>query len=279
MQVVAYVTEDREAKLAAAVHDIADLFAVHSWSAALLTIAARAPDVVVLDPLTDAFSYNARVILGGVNEVGMCFYTTLAPESMRAALSVTSAVEPTIIFGEIDDSPASIRRVIKQTAEQRYASMASKLVSSIATELPTRLAAVMGTLFRHPELFANARALARAAQMSPTVMYETCARHLCPSPKSLLMAARVAHAYALLRGSKVTIEEVAERVGYHQSKIFVRHVHLVLGVSPTSLRSGWSNCQIRKRISLWLRSSHTADLDKVRLATWRPEQFDQSSTR
>jgi transcriptional regulator GlxA family with amidase domain len=178
---------------------------------------------------------------------------------MRAAISVASGIEPTIILEGVDDSPVSIRRVIIQSAELRDASMLSNIMSSIAASLPSRLATVIGTLFRHPEQFPNARSLAGAALMSPTVMYETCARYSCPSPKALLMAARVTRAYGLLHGSKVAVEVVATRVGYHQSKIFERHTHVVLGTSPTSLRSDWSSDQIRERILLWLRSSHPID--------------------
>jgi AraC-like DNA-binding protein len=56
------------------------------------------------------------------------------------------------------------------------------------------------------------------------------------SSKSLVRIARAVRAYHLMRDPGYRLTDIARKVGYPETRLFARHVQLVTGMVPSSLR-------------------------------------------
>jgi transcriptional regulator GlxA family with amidase domain len=62
------------------------------------------------------------------------------------------------------------------------------------------------------------------------------ARAGLPSPRKILAAARVLYAHRLLQDPGFTIEDVAKRLGYAQTKTLQQHARTYLGLTAGEMR-------------------------------------------
>ncbi|HEX6358160.1 helix-turn-helix transcriptional regulator [Actinophytocola sp.] len=81
-------------------------------------------------------------------------------------------------------------------------------------------------------------ALARIALMSPTHFTRSFRSTFGETPHRYLQRRRIERAMALLRGTSVTVTEVAGLVGFESLGTFSRTFRSIVGVSPTEYRAG-----------------------------------------
>lgn len=81
-------------------------------------------------------------------------------------------------------------------------------------------------------------ALARIALMSPTHFTRSFRAAFGETPHRYLQRRRIERAMALLRSSRCTVTEIAERVGFESLGTFSRTFRAIVGRSPSEYRLG-----------------------------------------
>src|SRR5439155_98868 len=79
--------------------------------------------------------------------------------------------------------------------------------------------------------------------------YGCCSRLGLPSPRHFLAAARVLYAHRLLQDPGFTIEDVAQRLGYAQTKTLQLHARAYLGLTAGEMRLTLEPRQALERIA------------------------------
>src|SRR6266704_3083563 len=81
---------------------------------------------------------------------------------------------------------------------------------------------------------------------------------LAPLPRHFLAAARVLYAHRLLQDPGFTIDDVARRLQYAQTKTLQQHAHAYLGVTAGEMRLTLAPAEALERVVRSFRTSHHA---------------------
>src|SRR6266705_2142628 len=79
-----------------------------------------------------------------------------------------------------------------------------------------------------------------------------------PSPRHFLASARVLYAHRLLQDPGFTIDDVARRLQYAQTKTLQQHAHAYLGVTAGEMRLTLAPAEALERVVRSFRTSHHA---------------------
>jgi AraC-like DNA-binding protein len=150
------------------------------------------------------------LLLQAVNESRQAL---AAPEPVRAGLRVPALCA--LALARLDGLPSIIHRRTERVLE-----------------LMTRAA-----LEARPGRSSN-RELAKQVSMSPNAFGRWFKRELGTTPHAFLMARRIEQACALLRYTDLSVEEIADRLGFCDRYHFTRTFTTLRGLSPAAFRKG-----------------------------------------
>ncbi|MFV2062627.1 MAG: helix-turn-helix domain-containing protein [Chloroflexota bacterium] len=100
-----------------------------------------------------------------------------------------------------------------------------------------RLSVALAQMLEHPERAHTLDSLADSALMSRSAFAEAFSLRFADSPMAYLRGVRMRRAASLLRGTDMSVEQVAARVGYASRSQFSRAFSSQFGVSPAAYRS------------------------------------------
>jgi AraC-like DNA-binding protein len=112
---------------------------------------------------------------------------------------------------------------------------AEKAELSVALRDP-QVAAALASIHQHPETDWDVKMLARQAEMSRTAFAIQFAKLIGEPPLRYITRCRMDKAAGLLRSSRATIAQIAERVGYETEAGFSRAFKRSLGATPAAYR-------------------------------------------
>src|SRR6266705_1357960 len=195
-----------------------------TWDAVLSAIRSRPVELAVVDPLLsgEARSQEIERLRVLFPSLPLIVYTTLTPRSAGVLLALGQRGIEHVVFANYDDHPIRLRDVLwQEEARSSSRQLLDQLAAALAP-LPSPLRWVLEEALR-------ARGDGR-----------TCERWFMrvglPSPRYFLAAARVLYAHRLLQDPGFTIEDVAKRLGYAQTKTLQLHARAYLGLTAGEMR-------------------------------------------
>jgi AraC-like DNA-binding protein len=215
------------------------MLAVAGWHGVIDTIRRQPVEMAIVDPLL-----GGRPRTHEIERIRLLFpslpvmlYTTLAPESAGILLALGRAGIRRAVFTRFDDAPGSLRAAILEELEHTASHQVVQALSRRLDDLPGRLRWVFETALEMPAELLTVDELARRAQMKRRTCERWFARSGLPSPRTVLMLARLLYAHRLLRDPGHTVEDVTVKLGYGRAKTLQLQIREVFGLTAGELRA------------------------------------------
>ncbi|GEM_PF-571875 len=228
------------------------------WETFADAIRSTTADVVVADPCADGVrrGVSLAALLESRPTLPLVVYTPVAPPSFQAIAELARlcahyAVHQVVLY-RYDDEP---RRFLELLEQQPGSSMSAALLERIAPAidaLPATLARAVDRLIRRPTEFEDVADLARVARVTVRTAYRHLAGAGFVSPRALIVAARLLHAYAYARDPRQSLESIATRVGYSAPRMLTKHMREVLGATPRAVRRQMRPADFLAALTQWL---------------------------
>jgi AraC-like DNA-binding protein len=213
-----------------------------SWDEAVETILSQPVEMGVLDPGLSGEPRTQEIerIRVLFPSLPLILYGELSPTIARILLKLGNAgIEEAVIAG-YDDHPDRLGELLVAEATR---AVSGELVSTILKSLewcPGELRWAIETIIREPGAVQSVQDLADRARMDRRTCGRWFVRAGLPPPSVMLMVLRVLYAHRLLQDPGYTVEDVASKLGYAQTRTLAQNVREVLGVTPGELRIGLS---------------------------------------
>jgi AraC-like DNA-binding protein len=194
-------------------------------------------DLLVVDPRLLAKHPPAAAVTRRLarSQVPLVYYTTLSRDAMLAAAHDHELVPARLVMHREDDSPATLRDLVELAPRFLHAGLLRQHVRELLEPLAPSIRASFDAVIRAPEQFFDAGDVAARAGLSRRHLDRMlAAKDLAPT-KRWVVAARAWHAARLLACPESSVESVAERLGYRDSKALRRHLRAVWGITPSAL--------------------------------------------
>jgi AraC-like DNA-binding protein len=260
MLVLAAVTEFQLHRLRRAAAARFPMAHATTWDTALTTIRNRPVELAVVDPLLGGVAsateiQRLRVLFPSLPLV---LYTTLSPATARVLLALGQSGIHHVVFSRYDDHPARLREVLGQQEARSTSRQLLDQLAGVLAPLPSELRWVLETVLRAPPELQTVQQVAARARVDRRTFQRWFQRLGLPSPRQFLAAARVLYAHRLLQDPGFTIEDVATRLGYAQTKTLQLHARAYLGLTAGEMRLGLDPVEALQRVTRAFAVPHVA---------------------
>lgn len=212
---------------------------VPSWDHAVQAVLKRPVDIGVLDPMLEgaARAQGIQRIRALFPSLPVILYTTLSPEVAAVLLQLGQAGIRQVVIARHDDHPQRLGDLLVAEAAHAVSRRLIEAISDLLAGFPGELRWAIETVIKEPATVQSVKALADRARMDRRTCLRWFAKADLPPPSVTLTALRVVYAHRLLQDPGYTVEDVAAKLGYAQTRSFVQNVKEVLGLTPGELRS------------------------------------------
>ena len=238
MLVLAAVPTDQCHKLRRAAAPRFPVVHARDWDDALATIRTRPVELAAVDPQLEG-SPSAREIERLrvlFPSLPLILYTALTPATAAVLLALGHSGINAVVFTRIDDHPARLREVLAHEEARSASRQLLDQLAAVLAPLPSELRWVVEEMLRAPAELQTVQQVAARARVDRRTFERWFARLRLPSPRHFLAAARVLYAHRLLQDPGFTIDDVAQRLGYAQTKTLQLHARSYLGLTAGEMR-------------------------------------------
>jgi AraC-like DNA-binding protein len=240
MDVLAYLPPLQLAHLRAVVGERGPhrVHVARGWGEVEAVLRREAIDVAVLDPVAGGTVEPGPIlaIARRFRSLPVVMYTALTPGSLKGVLALARVGLTVLVLHRFDDDPGRFRELLERLASNALAdSLVARLQPQLAL-LPIAPADAVAECFRHPGLYGVAEDLARRGSASRRTLYRALDAAGLGSPSRVVKGARLLRAFAYLRDSGYSLEDVAVKCGFGSRQRFARHVRALAGMQPRELR-------------------------------------------
>ncbi len=209
-----------------------------NWSHALATIRGRPVELAVVDPLLTGVPSATEIERLRVlfPSLPLILYTTLSPQTATVLLALGQRGIRHVVFSRYDDHPARLREVLGHEEARSTSQLLLDQLAWALSPLPSELRWVLEAVLRSPAEVQTVQQVAARARVDRRTFERWFTRVGLPSPRHFLAAARVLYAHRLLQDPGFTIEDVAQRLGYAQTKTLQLHARAYLGLTAGEMR-------------------------------------------
>lgn len=211
---------------------------VPSWDEGVQAVLRRPIEIGVVDP-----NLEGEPRAQGIQRMRVLFpslpvivYTTLTPDLASVLLQLGQADIRQIVIARHDDHPQRLGDLLVAEAAHAVSRQLIAAIGDLLSEFPGELRWAIETVIREPAAAQSVKALADRARMDRRTCLRWFAKAHLPPPSVTLTALRVAYAHRLLQDPGYTIEDVATKLGYAQTRSFNQNVREVLGRTPGEIR-------------------------------------------
>ena len=251
MLVLAAVPEVQHHKLRRAVAARFPLVHARTWDDALTAIRARPVELAVVDPLLSgtASAHEIERLRRLFPSLPLLLYTSLSPATAGVLLALGQAGIRDVVIFRYDDHPSRLSELLAQEEARSASRQLLEQVASVLTPLPSELRWVLEEVLRSPAELQTVQQVAARARVDRRTFERWFARLGLPSPRHFLAVARVLYAHRLLQDPGFTVEDVAQRLGYAQTKTLQLHARAYLGLTAGEMRLTLEPRQALERIA------------------------------
>jgi len=241
--ILAAVPGERLFRLHAAEPEGYEWVSASSWVQAVTVIRTRPVELAVVDPTLggEPRSMEIERLRQHFPSLPLVVYTTLAPETAGVLLDLGRAGIRRVLFHRFDDAPAALRRAIHAELEQGASQQLMQQLTGILPPLPESLRRALEATLHTPGDGPTVSVLAARAQLKRRTCERWFARLGLPSPKMVMLLARVLYAHRLLLDPGYTVEDVAVKLGYTRAKTLQMHFREVFGLTAGEVRLSLSS--------------------------------------
>jgi AraC-like DNA-binding protein len=221
-----------------------------TWDGVLGAIRGRPVELAVVDPLLAGVPSSREIERLRVlfPSLPLILYTTLTPRTAGVLLSLGQRGIEHVVFANYDDHPGRLREVLsREEARSSSRQLLDQLADALAP-LPSQLRWVLEEALRSPGEVQTVGQVAERAHVDRRTCERWFTRVGLPSPRHYLAAARVLYAHRLLQDPGFTIEDVAKRLGYSQTKTLQQHARTYLGLTAGEMRLSLSPAEALERV-------------------------------
>jgi AraC-like DNA-binding protein len=211
---------------------------VESWSDVISRILRDPVEIAVIDPALEGKprAHDVERLRILFPSLPIILYTKLSPEMAPVLLRLGHSNIRKIVLAWYDDHPQNLRDVLYSEAAQSVSHRMLNELHDILAGWPDKLRWAIETIIREPADIQTVQALADRAGMDRRTCLRWFARARLPAPSEMLTVLRVAYAHRLLQDPGYTVEDVATKLGYAQTRTFALNVKEVFGMTPSDLR-------------------------------------------
>src|SRR6266852_6233634 len=209
-----------------------------SWAEALSTIRTRPVELAVVDPLLsgEPRTHEIERLRVLFPSLPLVLYTTLTPRTAGVLLTLGQRGIEHVVFANYDDHPSRLAEVLGQEEARSSSRRLLDQLADALAPLPSELRWVLEEALRAPGQVQTVGQVALRARVDRRTCERWFTRVGLPSPRHFLSAARVLYAHRLLQDPGFTIEDVAKRLGYAQTKTLQLHARAYLGLTAGEMR-------------------------------------------
>jgi AraC-like DNA-binding protein len=208
----------------------------------------------MFDPASDGVTNicaPAR-LLRAYSSLPFIAYVPLTIDAMRAVAELAKFGLGEVILARVNDSAIELREIVEGVSTSPLTTEFLDRLRPSLSHLPCSIVHAFEDLFRYPHKYASAQDLAVAASTTVSCLYHSFQGTGLPSPKRLLIAARLLRGYRYLVEQRLSVREVAVRVGYHHTRLFAEHTVAVFGLGPSKLRMQTCAATTLVRLERWV---------------------------
>src|SRR6266566_164316 len=166
----------------------------------------------------------------------LALYTTLSPAIAAVLLALGQSGIQHVVFARYDDHPARLREVLTAEEARSTSHRLREQLGWMLAPLPSELRWALEEVLRSPAELQTVQQVAARARVDRRTFERWFLRLGLRSPRHFLAAARVLHAHRLLQDPGFTIDDVAQRLGYAQTKTLQLHARSYLGLTAGEMR-------------------------------------------
>src|SRR5256884_4012773 len=208
------------------------------WDVALATIRTRPVELAAVDPTLQgsASAHEIERLRLLFPSLPLILYTVLSPATGAVLLALGQTGIRAVVFTRIDDHPARLREVLAHEEARSASRQLLDQLTGVLAPLPSELRWVVEEVLRAPAELQTVQQVAARARVDRRTFERWFARLGLPSPRHFLAAARVLYAHRLLQDPGFTVDDVAQRLGYAQTKTLQLHARAYLGLTAGEMR-------------------------------------------
>lgn len=211
---------------------------VRTWDDAVSAVLRRPVELAVADP-----SLEGPPRPQGIERLHALFpsmpvilYATLSPELAPVLLQLGRSGVRRVLVERHDDHPQRLADALISEAAHAVSRRLIDAIGDLLAACPPQLRWAIEIVLREPAEVQSVQALADRARMDRRTCVRWFARAKLPPPSQTLSALRVVYAHRLLQDPGYTVEDVAARLGYGQTRSLTMNMKDVLGVTPGEAR-------------------------------------------
>jgi len=242
MLILAAVPDRLARRLAALAPDWVQLRVANSWMETTKAVRHTNVEVGVFDPALEGRPEVRQIecIKGLFPSFPILIYTAFTPEIVLVLLQLGKLGVRRVALEWYDDHPSRLADLL--LAESQHA-VSHKLVQTVAGLLhpcPDELLRAVEALVTQADSVQTVQEFADRANMDRRTCLRWFDRANLPSPSVFLGLVRTLHAHRLLQDPGYTIDDVARKVGYSQTRSFSQNVRQFFDTTPGELRGAFS---------------------------------------
>lgn len=211
---------------------------VPSWDAAVKAILHRPVELGVLDPALEGEprAHGIERLRALFPSLPVILYTHLSAEMAPVLLDLGRSGIRQVLVERHDDHPQRLGDVLVAEAAHAVSRRLIQAIADLLAGCPGNLRWAIELILREPAAGQSVKALADRAGMDRRTCLRWFAKAKLPPPSVTLTALRVVYAHRLLQDPGYTVEDVATKLGYAQTRSFTQNVKEVLGLTPGEIR-------------------------------------------
>ncbi len=262
MLILAAVSRSRLAQLTRAGRHRFTFLPVDDWKGALNTILREPLEAAVVDPALEGEPTTKEIERFRVffPSLPLVVYTHLTPAMASVLLRLGEAGIREVVIAQHDDHPARLGDLLVQAAAEGVSHRMISSISDLLSECPAQLKWAIETIIREPGKVQTVQDLAIRARMDRRTCLRWFARANLPTPSVVLTVLRVVYGHRLLQDPGYTVEDVARKLGYAQTRTFAQKVREVFGVTPKELRVLFDSAEVIEVVRKQFFAKRTAEM-------------------
>ena len=231
-----------------------DFLVAKSWTELDTLIRDHPVSVVILDPAADGIVNIDAVasILNRFPSLPLVAYVTFSPQSFGAVAQLARRGLDHVVLHRFDDSRERLQQMIGRVRMDPMTVRSLEVMAPMLKLVPLPVARAVREMFDKPHRYQSVLDLALTAGCPAVTIYRHFESAKLPSPKKLLIAAKLLRGLSYLRNPGFTVHQVAIKLGYHTPRIFSAHAVEVFGITPARLRSRVSSDDAFAQMLRWL---------------------------
>jgi AraC-like DNA-binding protein len=235
--------EERWEELVGSDHE---LRCARTWRAATRVTRSEPIDMLVFDPAVSGppTAEDAEQFRALFPSLPAMVYTTLAPGIPSAMLRLGRMGVKRVLLAWLEDQPDRVTNLLLAEAQHTIVAQLNHTVSELLQDGPDKLVWAAEKMLREPASVHTVQHLAETAGMDR----RTCARWFekcnLTTPSIFMILLRVIHGHLLLQDPGYTVDDVAKKLGYSQTRTFAQNVKQFFGMSLREYRTMLSSTEV-----------------------------------